>query len=550
MLRFALILIAAAIAVYSTQSGKSKALFSLLESVNDWQFAMLLLPFSVVVVPLIIMMLSPRSRRPATGPITHFKQPDATDVLIVGLGCAGAPLATVLARRGYRVKVIEKDMSEPHRIVGELLQPAGVNELKSLDLTGDNLPIDCLKEIDSQQITGYSIIMNDTLRLAYPPHEFGRAFHNGRFLTRLRTQTKAESNCQIVQGQVTDLVFDPLSNRCTGVKYTQNDQTHTASAALTVVADGCMSLLRKQAQTQPIYPAPSSQFQQPTGVDKLSSFVGLILTNCQLPTPLNGHVILADPTPILAYPISSTEVRMLIDFPNGTYPSTKPELIKHFNEKVRPQLPASMRPSFDAAVQLGSFSMMPNQSLQLCPDVYQRDGMLMIGDSANMRHPLTGGGMTVAFKDISNFVHYFTSFVRDCNDFKSIKASVQEHYETRHERVKVINILADALYAVFQQSHSKLRQACFDYLSLGGRASSDPVRFLSGLNWSQPLLAYHFFSVAGYGIIQAIKQAINQGFFWEKLSECVKMLSEACVIILPLLWRENANWRTIKQMVR
>ena len=40
-----------------------------------------------------------------------------------------------------------------------------------------------------------------------------------------------------------------------------------------------------------------------------SFFVGLILRDCHLPSANFGHVVLARPSPILFYPISSTEVR-------------------------------------------------------------------------------------------------------------------------------------------------------------------------------------------------------------------------------------------------
>jgi hypothetical protein len=40
------------------------------------------------------------------------------------------------------------------------------------------------------------------------------------------------------------------------------------------------------------------------------------LDKCQLPYPNHGHVILADPSPVLLYPISSTEVRCLVDVPS------------------------------------------------------------------------------------------------------------------------------------------------------------------------------------------------------------------------------------------
>lgn len=45
-------------------------------------------------------------------------------------------MATVLARDGRRVTVIERDLKEPDRIVGELLQPGGLEVLGRLGLKG------------------------------------------------------------------------------------------------------------------------------------------------------------------------------------------------------------------------------------------------------------------------------------------------------------------------------------------------------------------------------------------------------------------------------
>lgn len=41
---------------------------------------------------------------------------------------------------------------------------------------------------------------------------------------------------------------------------------------------------------------------------------------------------------------------------------------------------------------------MPNRSMPAAP--YPTPGALLMGDAFNMRHPLTGGGMTVALSDI------------------------------------------------------------------------------------------------------------------------------------------------------
>lgn len=61
---------------------------------------------------------------------------DDPDVIIIGSGVGGSAMATVLARDGRKVTVIERDMKEPDRIVGELLQPGGLKALWKLGLEG------------------------------------------------------------------------------------------------------------------------------------------------------------------------------------------------------------------------------------------------------------------------------------------------------------------------------------------------------------------------------------------------------------------------------
>lgn len=65
-------------------------------------------------------------------------------MVIIGSGILGSAMATVLARDGRRVTVIERDMKEPDRIVGELLQPGGFRALQQLGLEG--APISFLHE--------------------------------------------------------------------------------------------------------------------------------------------------------------------------------------------------------------------------------------------------------------------------------------------------------------------------------------------------------------------------------------------------------------------
>ncbi|XP_073092361.1 serine/threonine-protein kinase TAO1-like isoform X3 [Manis javanica] len=72
------------------------------------------------------------------GAVASASTPSQNDpeVIIVGSGVLGSALAAVLSRDGRKVSVIERDLKEPDRIVGEFLQPGGYPVLKDLGLEG------------------------------------------------------------------------------------------------------------------------------------------------------------------------------------------------------------------------------------------------------------------------------------------------------------------------------------------------------------------------------------------------------------------------------
>jgi squalene monooxygenase len=248
----------------------------------------------------------------------------STDVVIVGAGVAGAALACTLAKDGRRVHVIERDLSEPDRIVGELLQPGGYLKLIELGLE------DCVNEIDAQRVIGYALYKDGKdAKLPYPLEDFhsdvaGRSFHNGRFIQRMREKAASLPNVTLEQGTVTSLLEE--KGKIKGVQYkNKNGQESAAYAPLTIVCDGCFSNLRRSLCTP--------------NVDVPSCFVGLILENCQLPHANMGHVILGDPSPILFYPISSTEIRCLVDVPGQKVPSiSNGEMTQYLKTVVAPQV--------------------------------------------------------------------------------------------------------------------------------------------------------------------------------------------------------------------
>nr|ANG59902.1 squalene epoxidase 1 [Alisma plantago-aquatica subsp. orientale] len=445
-----------------------------------------------------------------------------TDILIVGAGVAGSALAYTLGKDGRRVRVIERDLTEPDRIVGELLQPGGYLKLIELGLE------DCVQEIDAQRVHGYALFKDGrSTKMAYPLENFdsdvaGRSFHHGRFIERLREKAASLPNVTLEEGTVTSLIDD--NGTIKGVSYkSKTGEESKAYAPLTIVCDGCFSNLRRVLCS--------------AKVDIPSCFVGLVLENCELPYPNHGHVILADPSPILFYPISTTEVRCLVDVPGQKLPSiAKGEMTTYLKTVVAPQLPEELHNSFVAAVDKGDIRSMPNRSMPASP--YPTPGALLMGDAFNMRHPLTGGGMTVALSDVV-VLNNLLKPLRDLNDASSLCNYLESFYTLRKPVASTINTLAGALYKVFcaspDQAMKEMRQACFDYLSLGGVFSNGPVALLSGLNPRPLSLVTHFFAVAIYGVGRLLVPFPSPKRIWIG----IRLLTGASSIILPIIKAEG-----------
>ena len=363
-----------------------------------------------------------------------------SDVLVVGAGILGCALAVMFARQGRSVYLLERSLKEPDRIVGELLQPGGVQALEKLGLRH------CLDEIDAIPVKGYGVFYYDeSVEIPYlsgdhpieKPSPEGRSFHHGRFIRRLREACLSEPNIKVVETTVTSTISCPITNRILGVETMgQTEKRCSYFASLNVIADGHASKFRKE--------------HHPHAVTTRSKFWGIELIDADLPLPLHGHVILGDGAPILLYQIGTHETRALIDVP-ANLPSASPAaggIQNHLRTQVLPSLPRSVQSSFSNALEKGKLRSMPNSFLP--PSTNVRQGLVMLGDAMNMRHPLTGGGMTVALNDVVLLRELLSpSSVPDLSDNPRVLEQMSRFHWRRKNLASVINILAQALYSLF-----------------------------------------------------------------------------------------------------
>ncbi|URE23763.1 Squalene monooxygenase [Musa troglodytarum] len=446
------------------------------------------------------------------------------DVIVVGAGVTGSALAYALGKDGRRVHVIERDLAEPDRIVGEILQPGGCLNLFELGLE------DCVDEIDAQRVLGYVLYKNGRrAKLSiclekYHVDVAARGFHHGRFIQRLREKAASLSSVQLKQGTVTSLIKE--DGIVKGVVYkTKSGEESKAFAPLTIVCDGCFSNLR--------HTLCSSE------VDVLSYFVGLLLENCQLPFPNHGHIILADPSVVLFYSISSTETRCLVDVPVQKVPSiANGEMENYLKTIVAPQVPTELHDAFVAAIDKGNIRTMPCKSMPA--DAHLTPGVLLMGDAFNMRHPITGGGMTVGLSDVIVLRNLLRP-LHDLHDAAALCKYLESFYILRKPVASTMNMLADAFYKLFGASPDEARkeigQAYFDCLSLGGGFSSDSTALIGGLNASPLHLVIHFLVAVTYGVGHLLLPIPSV----RGLHRSARLIYAAAGIVLPLMKAEGVR---------
>nr|KYP51758.1 Squalene monooxygenase [Cajanus cajan] len=382
-----------------------------------------------------------------------------------------------------------------------------------------------MEQIDAQRVLGYVFFKDkEKTKLNYPLEKFsydvaGRSFHNGRFIQRMREKASALHYVRIEQGTVTSLL-EQDNKTVIGVKYkTKDGQELKAYAPLTIVCDGCFSNLRR--------------FLCHPKVEVLSYSAGLVLENCQLPFENYGNIIMDYPSFVLFYRISSTEIRCLVDIAGQKFPPGG--MANYLKTMVASEIPHELHDAFISAIDRGNIRVMPNRSMSA--DRYPTTpGALLMGDAFNMRHPLTGGGMTVALSDIV-LLRDLLKPICDLNDATSLCKHLESFYILRKPMASTINTLADTPYKVFSASPNdvdainEIRQTSFDYLSLGRFFSGGYITLLSGLNPSLLSLVLHFSAATCYGVGRFLLPFPS----FERLWTGARLFLCAFVIILPII---------------
>ncbi|KAL1210246.1 Squalene epoxidase 5 [Cardamine amara subsp. amara] len=454
----------------------------------------------------------------------EHKDSDA-DVIIVGAGIGGSALAYALAKDGRRVHVIERDMREPERMMGEFMQPGGRLMLSKLGLQ------DCLEEIDAQKAIGLAVYKDGKEAVApfpvennnFPYEPTGRCFYNGRFVQRLRQKASSLPNVKLEEGTVKSLIEE--KGVIKGVTYkNKSGEEITAFAPLTVVCDGCYSNLRRSLNDN--------------NAKVLSYQVGYISKNCRLEEPEKLHLIMAKPSFAMLYQISSTDVRCVFEiFPDNMPSISNGEMATFVKNTIAPQVPLKLRKLFLKGIDEGAqIKTMPTKSMGAT--LSEKKGVILLGDAFNMRHPAVASGMMVLLSDIL-ILRRLLKPLSNLGDANKISEIIKSFYVIRKPMSATVNTIGNAfsqvLIASTDEAKEAMRQGCYDYLSSGGFHTSGLMALLGGMNPRPLSLIYHLCLITISSIRQLLSPSPSPLGIWQSL----KLFGLSIQMLIPHLKAEG-----------
>jgi len=172
------------------------------------------------------------------------------DVIVVGARCAGSATALLLARRGYRVLLVDRAAFPSDTLSTHNIQVPGGAALKRLGL------LDRLRATEPGIVTGAKMDLGSVvLKGVYPDVDGVNAIHNPRrtILDKLLVDAAVEAGAELRENLVVeDLIID--DGRVSGIRgRSRTEATITERAGMVIGADGKHSLVAKKVDAPKYY---------------------------------------------------------------------------------------------------------------------------------------------------------------------------------------------------------------------------------------------------------------------------------------------------------
>ncbi len=374
------------------------------------------------------------------------------DLIIVGGGIGGSALATVMARAGRRILLLERSEAFEDRVRGEWIAPWGVAEVKRLGL------YDLLVSAGGHHLTRH-ITFDESLdpalaaAAALPLGVFKEGVPGPLCLGHPRhcqtlIEAAAAAGAEVKRGANVariDLGASP------GVAYEHAGALHQARARLVVGADGRTSQVREAAGVELHQDAPHHWFAGllVEGADGWSDDLQAIGTEGDFA--------------FLAFPQGGGRVRVY-----GGYALSEAGRFKGADGARRFLDTFGMRSSPDNARLVAGRPAGPLLSYVNSDSWTDRPfapGVVLVGDAAGWNDPIIGLGLSITYRDVRTV----SELMLQSDDWSSaLFAPYAEERAERMRRLRFTAALQSALDMEFGDAARARRQEHF------ARAASDP----------------------------------------------------------------------------
>jgi flavin-dependent dehydrogenase len=298
------------------------------------------------------------------------------DAIIVGARCAGSPTAMLLARKGHRVLVLDRDTFPSDIMSTHFIQPNGVQALERWGL------LDALVASGCPRLDGITARIGD-LVAPKPPGPPPVAYCPRRtVLDKILVDAAREAGAEVREGvSVQELLRD--GERVTGVRARSRDgATFTEEARVVIGADGMHSMVARAVD------APEYNTHEAMNCGYYSYWSGIEIDG--------AHLCLNGKTGFLAFPTNDDMVCVALMRPLSDFHEFRTDIDGHFKRYASEALPEIGSQLAGAKREEKYIGTADTRNYFRKP---YGPGWALVGDAGYHRDPVTGLGIADAFRD-------------------------------------------------------------------------------------------------------------------------------------------------------
>jgi 2-polyprenyl-6-methoxyphenol hydroxylase-like FAD-dependent oxidoreductase len=300
------------------------------------------------------------------------------DAIVVGARCAGAPTATLLARQGYRVLLLDRAGFPSDTLSTHFIHPPGVARLARWGLLDKVAASNCpparrqVFDLGPFALVGAAPAI-DGVADGYAPRR--------RLLDTILVEAATHAGAELREHfTVTELLMD--GERVQGVRGHGAGGAMVAEEARIVIgADGLRSFVARAVQAPAYYGRPALTCAYYTYWSDV---------------PVAGPELYPRPDRmIIAGPTNDGQTVVIVFWPNAAFPAVRADIEGHFLRSL------DLAPHFAERVRAGRRSERFQGAGDL-PFFFRKPygpGWALVGDAGYCKDPITAQGISDAFRD-------------------------------------------------------------------------------------------------------------------------------------------------------